>query len=165
MLFFSNYDPWRSELRRYFTKHFQVKKFNQDNISHLGLQIINNTSPGITTINQIHYIKELLKKYNIPSTKISRSVKTPSNPDFFDESIKTTDTVDQKLFRSAVMALMFAAKRTRSDILLQTTYLSSFCGHATTSHVDKLNRIFHYLATTIKKSIILLKDHPMTIYN
>ena len=56
------------------------------------------------------------------------------------------------------MALMFAAKRTRSGILLQTTYLSSFCGHATTSHVDKLNRIFHYLATTINKSIIIKRS-------
>ena len=56
------------------------------------------------------------------------------------------------------MALMFAAKRTRSDILLQTTYLSSFCGHATTSHVDKLNHIFHYLATTINKSIVIKRS-------
>ena len=47
---------------------------------------------------------------------------------------------------------------TRSDILLQTTYLSSFCGHATTSHVHELNRIFHYLATTINKSIIIKRS-------
>jgi len=56
------------------------------------------------------------------------------------------------------MALMFAAKRTRSDILLQTTYLSSFCGHATVSHVQKLNRIFQYLATTVNKSIIIKRS-------
>jgi hypothetical protein len=57
------------------------------------------------------------------------------------------------------MALMFAAKRTRSDILLQTTYLSSFCGHATKSHVVKLNRVFQYLASTLNKSIIIKRSN------
>ena len=57
--------------------------------------------------------------------KASRTVKTPSTSVFFDETNKDTCNVDQKAFRS----LMYAAKRTRSDILLQTTYLSSFCGH------------------------------------
>ena len=90
--------------------------------------------------------------------KASRTVKTPSTSDFFDETNKDTSNVDQKAFRSTVMALMYAAKRTRSDILLHTTYLSSFCGHATTSHVSKLNRILLYLATTVNKSIIIKRS-------
>ena len=90
VIYFSNHDPWRSELRNYFTKIFQVKKFNTDCISYLGLQINNNISTGITTINQIHYIKELLKKYNIPTMKASRTVKTPSTSDFFNETNKDT---------------------------------------------------------------------------
>jgi len=156
---FSNHDPWRSELRQYFTKQFQVKKYNEDNVSYLGLQIYNNINTGITTINQHHYIKELLKKYNIKSTKETRTIKTPSTPDFFDEKDKDQTDVDQKSYRSAVMALMFAAKRTRSDILLQTTYLSSFCGHATKSHVVKLNRVFQYLASILNKSIIIKRSN------
>jgi hypothetical protein len=158
VLYFSTNNTWRSDIRSYFSKHFQVKKFNQDKLSYLGLQINNDVSTGLTTINQIHYIKELLKKYNIKSTKTSRTIKTPSTSDFFDETNQMTTNVDQKSFRSAVMALMFAAKRTRSDILLQTTYLSSFCGHATNSHVQKLNRIFQYLATTVNKSIIIKRS-------
>ena len=109
MSYFSNHDPWRSELRNYFTKFFQVKKFNTDCISYLGLQINNNISTGITTINQIHYIKEILKKYNIPTAKASRTVKTPSASNFFDETNKDTNNVDQKAYRFTVMALIYAA--------------------------------------------------------
>jgi hypothetical protein len=162
IFFFSNNNAWREQLRKYFIKHFLVKKFNTNNISYLGLQIDNDVHTGITKINQSHYLKQLLKKFNI-DISTTRTIKTPSTQDFFDESDSDTANVNQSHFRSAVMALMFAAKRTRSDILLHVTYLSSFCGHASQSHVKKLNRILQYISTTINKSIYIIRSNNPTI--
>ena len=160
IFFFTNNNEWRDNLRKYFIKHFLVKKFSTNKISYLGLQIDNDIKTGVTKINQTHYLKELLKKFNID---ITRSVKTPSTQDFFNEHDTNTTNVNQSAFRSAVMALMFAAKRTRSDILLHVTYLSSFCGHATQSHVNKLNRIMKYISATINKSIYIIRSVNPTI--
>jgi len=80
---------------------------------------------------------------------------TPSTIDFFVETDTNITGIDQKQFRSTVTALMFAAKRTRSDILLHVTYLSSYCGHATASHMKRLQRILLYLAGTVNKCIVL----------
>jgi hypothetical protein len=51
------------------------------------------------------------------------------------------------------MAILFAAKRTRPDVLLQTTFLSSRCGKANVEDWNKLERIMQYLASTLNKCI------------
>jgi hypothetical protein len=90
-------------------------------------------------------------------------VLTPSTIDFFNETEADTTEVDQKQYRSTIMALMFAAKRTRSDILLHVTYLSSYCGRATSSHVKRLNRILLFLAATVNRCITIKRAQHLNI--
>ena len=153
------------KLRDYVKKHLHVTRFDKDKLSYLSLEINNNIESGITTISQHHYIKELLKKCNIDYKicKYKRTVTTPSTIDFFKETDTDTTGIDQKQYRSTIMALMFAAKRTRSDILLHVTYLSSYCGHATRTHVNRLQRILLYLAGTVNRCIVIKQSTNLDI--
>ena len=97
--------------------------------------------------------------------KAGKPINTPSDEDFFRDIESEKVGVDQGLFRSKVMSLMYIAKRTRPDILLEVTFLSTKCMKATKADEEKLNRVMRYLAWNdeIKLYITRKVDKDITL--
>ena len=143
---FGNCEVLNNELKDSLKVKYKVKQFNKNNISYLGLNIVNDVASGITSIDQIFHLKEMLKKYDIKINKNRKPIAAPSDEDFFKDPESTRVDVDQDLFRSKVMSLMYIAKRTRPDVLLEVTFLSTKCMKATKIDEEKLKRVMEYLA-------------------
>jgi len=146
IFFFGNSDDLVNKFKEGMISKHKIKKFYKNNISYLGLRIINNKETGLTTVDQEFYIQSMLKKYNVMVNGKDKPVDSPSDEDLFKETNSSTTGVNQNLYRSIVMSLLYVAKRTRPDILLGVTYLSRKCMKATTGDWKKLQRILLYLA-------------------
>ncbi len=57
VFFFGNNTTLTNKLKHYVSKHLQVKRFDKDKFSFLGIEINNDLISGTTTISQHHYIK------------------------------------------------------------------------------------------------------------
>jgi len=123
VFFFGTHHTLTRNLKDYVKQNLHVKKFDKDKLSYLGLEIVNDVKSGITTISQHHYLKELFTKCNIDVNefKTKRTVLTPSTIDFFVETDTNITGIDQKQFRSTVMALMFAAKQDQTFYYMSLT--------------------------------------------
>jgi hypothetical protein len=130
-------------------KEYGESDVQVDNLSHLGMNIVNDTKTGIIRLNQIGYIETYLEKYNIVG---NRQTKTPSSAELYDpsEDSEQASDEDQVLFRSQVMSLMYLAKRTRPDFLKEVAWLATKCAKATVEDLSHLNRLNVYLANTVK---------------
>jgi hypothetical protein len=121
-------------------------QFNHDPtspISYLGM-IFDFSTPGVVSISQPKFINDLLH-----SQSESRTASTPASSDLFhiDEST-LLQPKQQDTYHSVSASLLYLAKRTRPDILLAVSYLSTRVGKANMSDYNKLNRVLRYLNST-----------------
>jgi hypothetical protein len=107
----------------------------------------NFSSQGRVTISMEGFIKDLLI-----STKINGSSNTPANSNLFDidEKSQLLNVEQQIDFHSIVAKLLYLAKRTRPDILLAVSFLTTRVNHhhPTIQDLTKLQRIISYINAT-----------------
>ena len=112
-------------------------------LGHLGMRL-NFHAGGDITVDMQRYTLDAVAAWNP-----SRTFATPGDKSLFDAS--DGDRLSQSAsvnFHSAAAKLLFLAKRTRPDILVE---VSALCGRVTVSTMDdwrKMDRVFGYLKGT-----------------
>ena len=97
------------------------------------------------SINQKSYIQEILREENIIKKKTS-----PSTVNFMkrDKESPSLSEDEKSIYRSRLMKMMFAANRTRPDILFQCIVLSTRIESATQEDMDHIIHLMQYLNYT-----------------
>jgi len=127
-----------------------VQQLNLANdISYLGMNI-SMRGPGRLYISQPGYINEILQEF-----KPTRSYPTPCKEDIFKrpEIELTGDPVEIRDYLSKLMKLMFLATRTRPDLLLTLSILSSKARAPNIYDMERLDRVVGYLLETRNKGL------------
>lgn len=74
------------------------------------------------------------------------SASTPASKDLFNvRDVPILGDMERKRFHSCVAKLLYLAKRTRPEILLTVSYLSSRVSIANEDDQNKLNKLLRYL--------------------
>ena len=108
----------------------------------LDLQVKQNKN-GIF-INQTRYIKDMLKKFEIPEVKEMHTPMSPATK--LDKDEKGKD-VNQKLFRGMIGSLLYLTA-SRPDIMFSVCLCARFQACPKESHLSAVKRIFRYLIGT-----------------
>ena len=126
------------EFKNLMNSEFEMSLIGELNF-FLGLQIT-QLKDG-TRIHQQKYIREMLEKYGMNSSK---SINTPISPNtrlYADEEGKS---VDQKLYRGMIGSLLYLTA-SRPDIMFAVCLCARFQANPKESHMQEVKRIFRYL--------------------
>ena len=90
---------------------------------------------------------------------------TPAEDNLFkiDDKSEPLDVEQKALLHSNVMALMFMAKRSRPDILLAVSFLTTRVLNPTQQDMSKLMRVMRYLNATRGKHVVLKPDDTIKV--
>ena len=114
--------------------------------SFLGLEV-EQGNDGIS-LHLDTYIQELIDEYRLIHRKFIKPKTVPMSPGVVLDSTdcpELPDPVKQKLFRSMVAKVQFAAYWTRFDISYPAAQLARFCASAGPSHWAALTHLIGYL--------------------
>ena len=123
----------------------KVQQLNLANdVSYLGMNI-SMKGPKRITISQPGYIKEIIDEY-----KPKKTYPTPCDENIFKRPVSELEgeSVDMTEYLSKLMKLMFLATRTRPDILLTLSALSTKARSPNVHDMKRLDRVIGYLAGT-----------------
>ena len=110
---------------------------------------------GRVLVTQEGYITEL-----VASEDLKRAVKTPATAELFevDPDSPRLDKVASEDFHSVTAKLLFLSKRTRPDICVPVSFLTSRVQESTEQDMGKLKRVLRYLLGTKHMGITLEAD-------
>jgi hypothetical protein len=111
-------------------------------LSFLGMKIEKNPGTGQISISQPAFINDITQ--DIPH---DNSPKSPATRELMDLK-GIGESIDQKSYLSRVMKLMFAATKTRPDILFPVSTLASRSSDPRESDGHSLNRVYQYIRGT-----------------
>ena len=80
----------------------------------------------------------------------------------YDDQSEGSDT-DKKRMLSVVMALFWASRRSRPDILFNVSYLATRTKYATSRDLSDLNHVLLYLQSTINEKVCLCFKGEVTV--
>jgi hypothetical protein len=133
---------WRKWFEESISKSFDLVS-QYDNVSYLGMNIEYSKETQSLKLNQSGYVKDIIKKYELEN--LTKFPKVPYSSELFKES-NDSPPVSKRDFLSLVMALMFAARFTRPDILLPVTVLATRNCNPTQHDYSEAIKIVKYLA-------------------
>jgi hypothetical protein len=109
-------------------------------------------------VTQEGYVSEL-----VASEDLKTPVKTPASPDLFevDADSPRLDKHRSEDFHSLTAKLLFLSKRTRPDICVAVSFLTSRVQESTEQDMDKLKRVLRYLLGTKDFGIVLEADEQI----
>jgi histone deacetylase 1/2 len=113
---------------------------------------------GKVRVTQDGYVSEL-----VASEDIKSAVKTPANEDLFviDSNSAELNKEAKEHFHSLTAKLLYLSKRTRPDILVAVSFLTSRVQVATEQDGAKLTRVLRYLSGTQNLGIVLEADDQL----
>ena len=115
--------------------------------------------PGSVKVTMEGYIEDLLEEANVPGT-----VKTPATDNLFTTRESSPLDKDQcSRFHTLTAKLLYLAKRTRPDILLPVSFLTTRVNNPDQDDMSKLERVFKYLNGERGLGIVLRAEHPARI--
>lgn len=150
LLIFSNDVTHENRLKEELSKNFEMKDLGEAS-SVLGVRITRYEDDNSISIDQTHYIEEILKRFGMfecnplsvpldPNQKLTSSM-CPSSPEEKDEMSK-------KPYMQAIGSLLFAAQITRPDISFAVNLLSRYGTNPGKAHWTAVKRIMRYLKGT-----------------
>ena len=134
-----------------------------------------NTIPYLGTIienfmdkNEIHISQPALID-DLCNTPTDKTYVSPANTNIFEKSTddnnNSINPVDEKQFVSKLMKILYAATKSRYDLLFPTAVLATKCSKPDTTDSIKLNRIYGYLkGTKHQKLIIKPRNTQLTLW-
>jgi hypothetical protein len=139
---FSTSQHLTDELKKKVTERFGDARFdNGDILNYIGMTI---TQPkdGIIIVKQTEYLKKIVME-----SGVAISSQSPNHPDIMKrkDSATVKPLNDPKRYLSLVMSAMFAAKRTRPDILPAVCILASRVQNPDQHDMKYLLRVYEYL--------------------
>jgi hypothetical protein len=110
---------------------------------------------GRVRVTQEGYVTEL-----VASEDLKRAVKTPATSDLFEVDVDSPrlSKSDSEDFHSNTAKLLFLSKRTRPDICVPVSFLTSRVQESTEQDMGKLKRVLRYLLGTKHMGITLEAD-------
>jgi hypothetical protein len=125
-------------------KYGQVQYKEGRILSYLGMTM-DFSAEGSVRISQHGFINDLLLSHSV-----SGSATTPALPDLFsiNDSSPLLPPTSKESFHSIVASLLYLAKRTRPDLLLCVSFLSTRVQKSTIQDRMKLDRLLRYLNAT-----------------
>ena len=96
----------------------------------------------------------------VASEDLKRAVKTPATADLFEVDVDSPrlSKRDSEDFHSNTAKLLFLSKRTRPDICVPVSFLTSRVQESTEQDMGKLKRVLRYLLGTKHMGITLEAD-------
>lgn len=90
---------------------------------------------------------------------------SPAEDNLFkiDDKAAPLNAEEKALLHSNVMALLFMAKRSRPDVLLAVSFLTTRVLNPTQQDMSKLMRVMRYLNATRGKHVVLKPDHSVKV--
>ena len=154
----------KSELGIEILEEFLIGQYAEIKATHgrvheyLGM-IINFETPGEVVISMPSFTTDLV-------SGIEGSATSPANNDLFtvDEKSPLLDSQRAMRFHSDTASLLYLGKRTRPDLLLAVSFLSTRVNAPTEQDWVKLQRVLRFLKCTKEKSITLRPDEKLSIY-
>ena len=141
------------ELIEFMRSKFREVKVKDGPINlYLGMRI--SEKEDCFEVDMQNYIEECLSW-----SKTSGMAVTPATADLFDviDGDPVLPEEEQEDFHTGVAKLLYLAKRSRPDILVAISFLSSRVNKATAKDTGKLRRVFQYLRHTVEKTMRFIK--------
>jgi hypothetical protein len=142
-------DWFLNEVEREFK---DLKTHRSEDLSYLGMHMKWGTANGgRVTVSMAAFIKTMLEESNVTGGATS-----PADNDIFDldESALLSDS-ERKEFHTVVAKLLYVAHRTRPDIMLAVSFLTTRVSKATVLDQKKLTRVLKYLNATADFALVL----------
>lgn len=137
------------KLKKALKNKFQITDLGENNNRYLGINI--KRKGKTIELDQIQYLEDILKKYNMQDCN---AVSTPIEPSI---ELTTEPTTDKKLehqCRQLIGSLMYAMLGTRPDICYALSYLSRYQVYASEKLWNALKRILRYIKGTLYYKLI-----------
>jgi len=142
-----------SELKLELTQAFEMTDCGELHY-FLGLRVQRDRARRILTLNQGHFVDQILMRFNMtdchpvstpldPSVQLKRSDGGGYDDD--NNNNKETNYADETLFRQIIGSLMFLMIGTRPDIAAAVSIISQFSTKPTQEHYQAAKRILRYL--------------------
>ena len=128
-----------------FSDKVTIKEGKQ--ISFLGLEV--HLNGGHILVSQGNYLKQILEDLKVVGTE-----KSPAADNLMDKRKDDDKECDKVLYRRTVYRLMYAAIRTRPDILYSNVILSGRCETATETDWKHAMRILKYINGTLEHGLV-----------
>lgn len=143
-------------IKRFIPQPKQKFEISRDEpLSHfLSLQILRE-SPKTASINQKHYIDDLVEKF-LPNH--SRSAPTLTHNNFKLLIPKTSPDEIDKPYSSAVGGLLWVAQCTRADVSFAVNRFSQFLQRPSKTHWEVALQVLSYLHRSKSKKLVLDGD-------
>jgi hypothetical protein len=127
--------------------------------SYLGMTW-NFSVPFNVKITMEGFVKDLLK-----DCEVTGSVLTPATEQLFStRESPPLDDEAKSMFHTQVAKLLYLAKRTRPDILLAISFLTTRVQAPDQDDLQKLKRVLKYINGTSELGLVLRTSDPMRIY-
>ena len=110
----------------------------------LAMEITCDWISQMITIDQWQYIRKILEHFGL---KNAQSVSTPMAANIKLPKLEVPE-VDQHLYQSMLGSLMYAAIRTRPDIMFTVHHLSQFLATPGSEHLVAMKCVYQYLSGT-----------------
>lgn len=126
--------------------------------SYLGLHIEQNVHKGFTNLDQISYLKHVLKTFNMLECK---GVSTPLDSNFNSQILlkdKSENVEIENRCRKLIGYVMYAMIGTRPDLCISISILSRFQNCASNDLWKYLKRILRYIKETINLNLTYRKS-------
>lgn len=100
--------------------NFGLSPCNDTILSYLGMSI-DTRVPGVVAVSSVGYIRSMIDRYGVVG-----SSNYPCDDQLLIVNAKSTLSNEMKsTFLSAVMSIMYVAKRVRPDVLFATSWLAT----------------------------------------
>lgn len=120
----------------------------------LGVQITRDRQAKTLKMDQAHYLKDVLSKYNMEKDKAQPTKVPLSGYESLRPSGPNDIRVDQREYQQIVGSLMYLAILTRPDIAFALGRLSQYLSDPAEHHMKALKGIMRYLRSTVHLGIV-----------
>lgn len=181
LLFITNLPEEKELIENHLRKKYEeITIQSSDNMDYLGMQLIRNRKNRSIKISQQGYIKEMMELYKVTGTKTSPAslnlFKSPNAPiseysssqeyefiQHHDNQQTNEDMTNNNIntpckdhtFLSQIMKVSFLAQRSRPDLLLPLSFLTTRVANPNQSDYQKLHRLLQYINGTQSLGITL----------
>ena len=133
---------------------FAMKPFDDPHVL-LGVNINYDRKAGTLTMDQSHYITNMLTEYGMDT---SHPIGTPMATNYKDAPADPKQDLPKVPFRALIGSLLFASTRTRPDIATAVGILSRHMTHYNQDHWVAAKHILRYLRGTRDAVLMFRKD-------
>lgn len=130
-------------------KEFAMTDLGKAN-SFLGIHIERDECNGTVSLNQRHYLKKVLAKFEMENSK---SIATPMESRLQLEK-GAADVTSNQPYRELMGCLTYAAISTRPDLCISTNYFSRFQSCYNDNHYSHAKRILRYIRGTSDMKLV-----------